>query len=122
TWARTPPAATRRPSREAWLDQHYFAYWYPLMEWSYDRETCKRIIANAGLPVPIKSACFFCPASKKQEIAWLQEQHPDLLKRALRLERNAQAKLTSVKGLGRSYSWDSYVTKRISLPLFSFDS
>jgi hypothetical protein len=57
-------------------------------------------------------------SSKKQEIAWLHEHHPDLLQRALRLERNAEPKLTSVKGLGRSYSWDKYVKQRIELPLF----
>lgn len=119
TWAKSSSQHKgKRLSREAWLDQHYFAYWYPLMEWGHDRETCKRIIAKAGLPVPIKSACFFCPASKKHEIAWLQEHHPDLLDRALRIEQNAQAKLTSVKGLGRSYSWDTYVCQRIELPLF----
>lgn len=118
TWAKSEPSKDKRLSREAWLDQHYFSYWYPLMDWGYDRETCKRIIAKEGLPVPIKSACFFCPASKKQEIAWLQEHHPDLLQRALRIEQNAQAKLTSVKGLGRSYSWDNYVKQRIELPLF----
>jgi hypothetical protein len=118
TWAKSAPAKGKPKSREAWLDQNYFAYWYPLMEWGYDREQCKRIIAKAGLPVPIKSACYFCPASKKNEIAWLQEHHPELLDRALRIERNAQAKLKSVKGLGRSYSWNSYVSQRIELPLF----
>ncbi|MGC4051934.1 MAG: hypothetical protein QM757_21540 [Paludibaculum sp.] len=38
---RGPPAdlgpvsgtAGRRPSRQAWLDAHYFAYWYPLVDW-----------------------------------------------------------------------------------------
>jgi hypothetical protein len=33
-------------------------------------------------------------------------------------ERNAQAKLTLVKDLGRSYSWTSYVRQRVELPLF----
>jgi hypothetical protein len=70
-----------------------FHYWYPLMDWGFDRERCKQIIANAGLPVPVKSAWWFCPASKKHEIAWLQEHHPELLERALEIERNAQAKL-----------------------------
>jgi hypothetical protein len=118
TW--TPPTENeaRRTSREAWLDQHYFVYYYPLMEWGYDRERCKRIIAAEGLPVPVKSACFFCPASKKQEILWLRERHPDLLGRALKIERNAQEKLTSVKGLGRSFSWEAYLHRLDDLPLF----
>lgn len=30
----------------------------------------------------------------------------------------AQAKLTSVKGLGRSYSWGAYLGQRLHLPLF----
>jgi hypothetical protein len=118
TWARSEPCEGEKLSREAWLDRHYFAYWYPLMEWLYDREKCKLVIADAGLPVPIKSACWFCPASKKHEIAWLREHHPDLLERALRIERNAEAKLTSVKGLGRSFSWREYLRRCDDLPLF----
>jgi hypothetical protein len=107
TWQESAP---KNPvSREQWLDQNYFVYWYPLMEWGYDRERCKQIIADAGLPVPVKSACFFCPASKKREIHWLEEHHPELLKRALQIEENAQAKLKSVKGLGRSFAWGSYL-------------
>jgi hypothetical protein len=95
-----------------------YLYWYPLVGWGLDRERCKKIITQAGLPVPIKSACFYCPASKKQEIVWLQENHPELLERALAIERNAQAKLTSVKGLGRSFSWEEYLSNREDLPLF----
>jgi hypothetical protein len=88
------------------------------MDWGFDREKCKKIIAQAGLPIPVKSACFFCPASKKQEIAWLEERHPDLLERALRIERNAQAKLTSIKGLGRSFAWEK-LAGRLELPLLN---
>jgi hypothetical protein len=117
TWVQQQPADRAGLSREQRLDQNYFVYWYPLLEWDYDRERCKEIISQASLPVPMKSACFFCPASKKHEIAWLQEHHPDLLRRALAIERNAQAKLKSVKGLGRSYSWDAFVTRRTELPL-----
>jgi hypothetical protein len=117
TWARPKPAEGKRPSREQWLDQNYFAYWYPLMEWGLDREQCKRIISEAGLAVPVKSACFYCPASKKHEIAWLKEHHPELLERALAIERNARARLRSVKGLGRSFSWEDQVARRLELPL-----
>ncbi len=48
----------------------------------------------------------------------MQEHHPELLERALAIERNAQAKLTSVKGLGRSYAWEDYLTRVNDLPLF----
>lgn len=116
-WAQPKASVGKRPSREAWLDQNYFVYYYPLMEWSYDREQCIQIIAAAGLPVPIKSACFYCPASKKREILWLQEHHPELLQRALAMEHNAQPKLTSVKGLGRSFAWADYLVRTNDLPL-----
>ena len=117
TWQQAKPTQGKRISRDQWLDQNYFSYWYPLMEWGLDREHCKQIIAAAGLPIPIKSACWFCPASKKREIAWLQEHHPELMDRALAIERNAQAKLKTVKGLGRSFSWESFLAKSNSLPL-----
>ena len=118
TWVRSDPAKQTRPSREQWLDQHFFEYWYPLKDWGYDRARCEKVIRDVGLPVPMKSACYFCPASKKQEIVWLQQHHPDLLERALTIERNAQAKLTTVQGLGRSFSWDSYLARLNDLPLF----
>jgi hypothetical protein len=95
-----------------------FTYWYPLVEWGYDRERCQEVITAAGLPVPMKSACFYCPASKKQEIVWLQERHPELLQRALNIEGNARGKLRSVKGLGRSFSWAAFLQGRDDLPLF----
>lgn len=104
--------------RIRYQEDDLFEYWYPLHEWGFDRDKCKRIIVEAGLPVPMKSACFYCPASKKHEILWLQEHHPDLLERALHIESNAQDKLTSVKGLGRSYAWESYIKQVYELPLF----
>jgi hypothetical protein len=118
TWARSVPDQKEKLRREAWLDQNYFVYWYPLMELGYDRERCRQVIKAAGLPVPIKSSCFFCPASKKQEIVWLQQHHPDLLERALAIERNARDGLISVKGLGRSFAWESCLARLNDIPLF----
>jgi hypothetical protein len=108
------PADSRRARFE---EDELFHYWYPLREWGYDRERCVKVIASAGLPVPMKSACWFCPASKKPEIIWLQEHHPDLLERALSIERNAREGLKTVKGLGRSYSWEEYLRGLEDLPL-----
>lgn len=68
-----------------------FDYCYPLQLLGWDRSECLRVIIQAlGRDmVPIKSACFFCPASKIWELFWLAGHYPDLLERALVLERNA---------------------------------
>lgn len=84
-----------------------YIYKYPLIDWRWDRDACIAAIAQVGLPVPPKSACFFCPASKKSEVAWLAKEHPVLFQRAVAMEQGAQ--LTTVKGLGRGYAWGEYV-------------
>ncbi len=83
-----------------------YLYWYPLIDWRWGREECVAAIQRAGLPVPRKSACFFCPSSKKAEVLWLKRHHPALYQRAVTLERNAQETLQTVKGLGRRWSWE----------------
>jgi hypothetical protein len=120
TWAKAKPGdGERKPSREAWLDEHFFCYWYPLYsDWRMDRAACERSIRDAGLPVPVKSACYFCPASKKHEIVELRLRHPELLKRALAIEANAKPNLTSVVGLGRSFAWADFLADLDDTPLF----
>ena len=76
---------------------------YPLIEWGWGREDCIEAIKKSGLSLPGKSACFFCPSSKKSEVIGLKYSHPDLFKRAVAIEKNAD--LTKIKGLGRNYSW-----------------
>ena len=82
---------------------------YPLIEWDWGREECIEAIERSGLPQPGKSACFFCPSTKKPEILKIKSDHPDLFERALRLEANAE--LTSVKGLGRRFAWRDLTEK-----------
>lgn len=60
---------------------------YPLREWGMTRDVCTRIIADAGLPVPCKSACFFCPAMRLIEIERLKVLEPDLYQLAIEMER-----------------------------------
>ena len=80
---------------------------YPLIDWDWGQEECREAIRRHGLPVPPKSACFYCPASKLPEIRDLAEQHPELFQRALAMEANAE--LTSVKGLGRRFNWGEFI-------------
>lgn len=83
---------------------------YPLQAWGWDRARCQKVIAAAGMPVPIKSACYFCPASKTGELVWLAETHPDLYQHALDLERRYRdgrhyRPEGSTQGLGRRKVW-----------------
>lgn len=93
--------------RATYYTDKKWQHWYPLIEWEIDREQCQEIICKAGLPQPGKSSCFFCPSMKKHEIFELRDNHPDLLRRALELE--AQAENTSIVGLGRSFSWKDLI-------------
>ena len=76
---------------------------YPLIEWDWGRDECIEAIDRAGVSRPGKSACFFCPSSRKPEIMELRRMYPDLAARAIAMEEGAQ--LTSVKGLGRRFAW-----------------
>lgn len=76
-------------------------FWYPLVEWKWRRQECVEVIQRHGLPLPGKSACFFCPAMKRGEILKLKHTAPDLYARALAIEANAETK-TPGRGLGGS--------------------
>lgn len=79
---------------------------FPLIAWGWDRERCVEEIERAGLPVPVKSSCFHCPAMKKAEIAALRMNEPELFERAIAIEDGARARgLSTIKGLGRNFSW-----------------
>jgi hypothetical protein len=111
-------AGERRTARG---EEGKYVYRYPLREWGWDRKACEEAIARAGLCVPPKSACFFCPAAKKAEVRRLAREEPDLFGRAVAMERKAKAtgKLTSVKGLGRHWSWeDIAAADKAQLKLF----
>lgn len=68
-----------------------FDYAYPLQLLGWERQHCIKAITEVLGPgmVPIKSACFFCPASKAWELFWLAAHHPELMEKALHMERVA---------------------------------
>lgn len=59
---------------------------YPLLNLGLYRDDCKRIIAEAGLPVPPKSACWFCPLHNADAWRELKRETPDLFHAAAHLE------------------------------------
>lgn len=92
------PADIRR-SKKNKLEDADFIYQYPLQEWGWTREHCIARILEEGLPVPIKSACYFCPASKKWELWWLAGNHPNLFMKSLAIEHKAM--------IGKHSRWGS---------------
>jgi len=125
-----------RRSRNLPASDADFDYAYPLQILGWDRAVCIDVITEVlgAHMVPIKSACFFCPASKIWELYWLAAHHPDQLERALALERNAltgrHSRFSEVEfgaswdelvrtadrfpsssttvGLGRSFAWNQW--------------
>ena len=95
------------PHRVTVTEDSKYTLRYPLVDAGWGREECLRAIREEGLPEPQKSACFFCPHMRKPEIKDLKRKHPDLLERALAME--ASAELTTVKGLGRRFSWAEFL-------------
>ena len=62
---------------------------YPLVEAGIHRSECIHIIQQAGLAVPRKSGCWFCPGQRLAEWRNLYMDHPELYERAIALEDNA---------------------------------
>jgi hypothetical protein len=110
-----------KPSPTPWVTNRF-----PLIELGLNRIDCMRVIREAGLPIPPKSACYFCPFHRQSEWQLLAVYHPDLFDRACALEDiinrrkehkgQGQVYLSStLRPLARSYS-------KHQLPLPGFET
>ena len=59
---------------------------YPLIRAGLRRRDCMKVIADAGLPEPPRSACWFCPFHSIDEWRRLRRERPDLFAKACELE------------------------------------
>ena len=59
---------------------------YPLIDLGMNRSDCMSVIADAGLPVPPKSSCFFCPFHRPQAWAEMRRDEPELFEKSAQLE------------------------------------
>jgi hypothetical protein len=92
------PADNRRYAhREGHVDPR-FDFRYPLREWGWTRSDCVRRIKAEGLPVPVKSSCFFCAGMKPGEVRSLP---PAYLRLIVLVEARAAPRLRTVEGLWR---------------------
>ena len=68
----------------------YVTHLHPLVDRRINRAGCVEIIERAGLPVPTRSSCFFCPFNSADRWRWLQDRHPALYEKAVALEENSK--------------------------------
>ncbi|QAY80181.1 hypothetical protein [Sphingosinicella sp. BN140058] len=94
-------AGVKDARREGKSEDDRYVYVYPLREFGMDRLACMESILAEKLPLPIKSSCYFCPASKQGELIWLHAHYPELFMHALLLEEIARPRLTTIEGLWR---------------------
>jgi len=60
---------------------------YPLIDLGLDRAACARVVADAGLQVPPKSSCYFCPFRGAAGFNRMRHEEPEQWARAVELER-----------------------------------
>jgi hypothetical protein len=93
-------------------DVRRYTYEYPLIDrWNMGREECQEVCEQHGFCSVPKSACWFCPSSSNRDIYTLKDDHPDLLARALEIERTAES-TTAGRGLGgQSRRWADIIAQ-----------
>lgn len=60
---------------------------YPLIDLRLTRNNCENIIRDAGLPVPPKSSCYFCPFKRTAQWREMKRDQPELFAKAVELEK-----------------------------------
>lgn len=66
---------------------HWITNLFPLIDAGLSRADCVGVIEDAGLPVPKKSACVFCPYHEDRYWHDLKANHPDEFARAVAFDR-----------------------------------
>jgi hypothetical protein len=92
-------ASERKKAAEAALEAKRYEYRYPLIEWEWTLERCMEETRAAGLPVPPKSACVFCPNAQPFE---LLDMTPEERGRIVRVEVVAAPYNREMQGLWRT--------------------
>lgn len=67
-----------------------FNLWFPVFEARLTRAMCEQLIRDAGMPVPPKSSCTFCPNNTLEEWEELRRDEPEEFARAVEMSRNAE--------------------------------
>ncbi len=79
---------------------------YPLLDLRRNRRDCVKVIQDAGLPVPPKSSCWFCPFHRRSEWQEMKRTKPELFAQAIELE-NMLTERRAMLGKDRVYMHSS---------------
>lgn len=60
---------------------------YPLLDMGISRDDCKQIIADAGLPEPPPSSCYFCPFHTPAVFDQQRRERPELFQKSIEVEQ-----------------------------------
>lgn len=97
--------------------------WYPLIDLMISRIDCMEIIKDAGLPVPPKSSCYYCPFKPYAEWVQMRVETPELFEQAALLEDALNNKgLDGVYRLHGTRNWlplREAIPTSFTLPMFS---
>ena len=92
-------------------DEPYERRVYPLLDLGLRRSDCEQVIREAGLPVPPKSSCFFCPFHRPTTWAEMRRDEPDLFNKAQQLEDHLNDRQ---RELGRNPLYLTRFNKRLT--------
>lgn len=87
----------RRISPTPWIE-----HVYPLVDRLLSLNDCAGALQQLGIPIPPKSACYYCPFQKMSRWRELQRKHPELYQKAIDLEDHAREKNPRVTLTGRA--------------------
>lgn len=108
-WHRAKDRRADQPWEEPWYPLLHIEHRYARPGGGLDRVACGRIIAEAGLPVPPKSSCYFCPFHKPTVWADQARDEPELFEKACHLEDTLNARRSELRCPG-SGAWPREAT------------
>lgn len=79
-------------------DNLYTCKAYPLVDRGISRQLCASIILHEGLPLPPKSACYFCPFTSPHRWRVMRAEAPELFNAAVAVDRLAIERGISLRG------------------------
>jgi hypothetical protein len=114
-----------KPSRTPWVVRAH-----PLVDARLTREACIRIVVEAGLPMPKKSACVFCPYTDNRRWQEMKRDDPASFEKACQADEALRDQSSSgMRGLSyvhrslvplRDIDFDKLVGDRYATPLLDF--